>query len=65
MAERLTLNQDVGVSITPSPTNHPQCGAVAQLAERHVCNVDVAGSIPVSSTQAGRSVRFPSTNGAA
>ena len=25
-------------------------GAVAQLGERHTCTVDVAGSIPVSST---------------
>ena len=28
-------------------------GAVAQLGERHTCTVDVAGSIPVSSTCAG------------
>ena len=26
-------------------------GAVAQLGERHTCTVDVAGSIPVSSTK--------------
>ena len=26
-------------------------GAVAQMGERHTCTVDVAGSIPVSSTK--------------
>ena len=35
-------------NLTPAK---PQCGDVAQLAERYLCKVDVRGSIPLVSTK--------------
>ena len=47
--ERTPDKREVSGSNPLRPTNL-QAGAVAQLGERRVCNAEVAGSIPASST---------------
>ena len=48
MAERLSDKEEVDGSIPSTPTKN--IGPLAQLAERLICNEEVAGSNPAGST---------------
>ena len=53
LGERLVRIQEAGSSNLPDSTEGP----VAQLGERQVCNLDVAGSIPAGSTEKEQSLK--------